>query len=540
MVRIVIALMIVLVACSSEFSSVPLQDGTTTSDATIDAVAGDSPLPGCSSDGECDDGVSCTEDRCVARVCRHVPDATRCGAGQTCDDRRGCVAGRACGTSADCADMDPCTVRERCDPAARVCLFDRLDGDNDGEPPRSCGGNDCDDNNARRRPGLPEVCDSTDNDCNGMVDDAVTDCTMPGTVCRDGRCVCPADRCGTTEGTFICVDRQTDRNNCGFCGVRCPAGLDCVMGTCPCPAERPFCATSRPTDCFDPAMHQTDSLNCGACGARCPEGAACQAGRCVCTTPGHALCGDRCENTLSSNSNCGGCGVQCGFGAACQMGRCVCTFPGRTLCGDSCVDTQASPQHCGACGRACPPNVNCLGGRCGCFRDTETLCPSGCSRLSSDHMNCGACGRVCPPRQGESGWGICDLGSCVCSPGLHWCRRPSGEEACVVLRNDASNCGRCGNACRSGEQCIDGSCRCLGASCGGVCGVDLITDNNNCGTCGNICGAGTTCQSGRCAAVCPITCSVHTDCAPCRVPGESNAVCCVLGLCAHLPRLMCP
>jgi len=538
--------MIILVACSSEGPSVPQPDGATTSDATIDVPAGDSRLPGCSMNSECDDGVSCTEDRCIERVCRHLPNAARCGAAQTCDDRRGCVAGRACGTSADCADMDPCTVRERCDPSARVCVSERLDGDSDGEPPRSCGGNDCDDDNPRRRPGLPETCDSADNDCNGMVDDSVSDCTMPGSVCSSiGRCECPVDRCATTEGTFICVDRQTDRNNCGFCGQRCPAGVDCVMGRCPCPAERPFCATSRPTDCFDPAMHQSDSLNCGACGTRCPEGAACQAGRCVCTTPGHALCGDRCENTLTSNSNCGGCGVRCAFESTCQMGRCVCTFPGRTICGDSCVNTQEHPGHCGGCGRACSSTMNCVGGRCGCFDvRVNTFCAGGCTDAQRDPMNCGSCGRVCSAPEGVSGRRVCSEGQCVClyrsAAGLapmYFCPSAMGTDSCVDVLIDTRNCGRCGNACRAGESCIHGSCLCPDTRCGDRCGVNLMTDNNNCGACGNICATGTVCQSGRCAAACPMFCSDVADCAPCT-PFPGYRSCCVSGWCVS--RAMCP
>jgi hypothetical protein len=40
-------------------------------------------------------------------------------------------------------------------------------------------GDDCDDGDPHRAPGLPEVCDSIDNDCNGVVDDSgcATGCT---------------------------------------------------------------------------------------------------------------------------------------------------------------------------------------------------------------------------------------------------------------------------------------------------------------------------------------------------------------------------
>ena len=42
---------------------------------------------------------------------------------------------------------------------------------------------DCDDTRAQVAPGLPEVCDALDNDCNGLADDAPTD---PPVWYRDG------------------------------------------------------------------------------------------------------------------------------------------------------------------------------------------------------------------------------------------------------------------------------------------------------------------------------------------------------------------
>ncbi len=69
----------------------------------------------------------------------------------------------------DCEDTADCAL----DP---VCYCDQ---DGDGHDKRSadsagiCGGNDCDDGDADRFPGNPEVCDGLDNDCNGSVDDGL-------------------------------------------------------------------------------------------------------------------------------------------------------------------------------------------------------------------------------------------------------------------------------------------------------------------------------------------------------------------------------
>ncbi|MBI3027371.1 S8 family serine peptidase, partial [Candidatus Woesearchaeota archaeon] len=48
------------------------------------------------------------------------------------------------------------------------------DDDNDGYFLNSCGGNDCNDNNANVNPGSSEICDSVDNNCNGIVDEVCT------------------------------------------------------------------------------------------------------------------------------------------------------------------------------------------------------------------------------------------------------------------------------------------------------------------------------------------------------------------------------
>lgn len=127
--------------------------------------------------GVCDDGVGCTTDVHFTSTdsCEHQPDPSRCAAGQTCDPVRGCVAGHACANDASCVDTDSCTVDERCDGATRVCVWRPFDGDGDGFAPASCGGADCNDAAPLVHPGLSELCDMHDDDCDGMIDES---CTM--------------------------------------------------------------------------------------------------------------------------------------------------------------------------------------------------------------------------------------------------------------------------------------------------------------------------------------------------------------------------
>jgi hypothetical protein len=78
-----------------------------------------------------------------------------------------------------CDDGDPCTV-DSCVDRACVSVDGHVDADGDGvfargtsaDPtaPLQCG-SDCDDANEAVFPGAVELCDSLDNDCNGIIDD---------------------------------------------------------------------------------------------------------------------------------------------------------------------------------------------------------------------------------------------------------------------------------------------------------------------------------------------------------------------------------
>jgi hypothetical protein len=85
-------------------------------------------------------------------------------------------------TAPACDDGDPCTV-DMC--VSGGCMFTdgRVDADGDGvfargtsaDPRAALGcGNDCDDSAANVYPGAPELCDSLDNDCNGIIDDGTS------------------------------------------------------------------------------------------------------------------------------------------------------------------------------------------------------------------------------------------------------------------------------------------------------------------------------------------------------------------------------
>ncbi|HJL19834.1 MAG TPA: MopE-related protein [Sandaracinaceae bacterium LLY-WYZ-13_1] len=104
----------------------------------------------CAVDPDCDDGVFCN-------------GAERCAPDDDAADARGCVAGPStCPADDRCLEEERRCERTDCDPP---------DLDGDGVDAIECGGEDCDDREARRRPGATEVCDGADDDCDGAFDE---------------------------------------------------------------------------------------------------------------------------------------------------------------------------------------------------------------------------------------------------------------------------------------------------------------------------------------------------------------------------------
>lgn len=86
--------------------------------------------PECRTDFDCDDGATCSDDRCEDGFCVHVRHDERCDDGLFCDGAEICApgpgaAGSGClpGAPVACADAQACTF-DFCDEVADACVFD--------------------------------------------------------------------------------------------------------------------------------------------------------------------------------------------------------------------------------------------------------------------------------------------------------------------------------------------------------------------------------------------------------------------------------
>jgi hypothetical protein len=136
----------------------------------------------CLDDGQCDDGIDCTFDRCVPgpNRCHSLPDHSLCADDIYCNGVEQCdvLLGCRAGSPIACSDGTPCTL-DRCDESDHSCQHDARDVDQDGDVDRLCAGEgDCNDTEPEISSLHPEICDNDqDDNCDGVVDE--NECSSP-------------------------------------------------------------------------------------------------------------------------------------------------------------------------------------------------------------------------------------------------------------------------------------------------------------------------------------------------------------------------
>jgi|GEM_PF-1212356 hypothetical protein len=304
---------------------------------------------------------------------------------------------------------------------------------------------------------------------------------------------CPTNQ---AECNGLCAVVATDANNCGTCGNVCPpltnASPACISGNCGIGSCNPGfldCDLNAANGCE--VNKNTDPNNCGNCGVSCPNvqnaTRACNAGNCgigSCNA-GYADCNanptDGCEvNTAIDVSNCGACGNSCSAPhvatSTCVTGAChiqSCT-PGFSDCdgleANGCeVNTATDANHCGNCSTVCgtvsnASTVGCSSSTCtifACnagFANCNNLYSDGCEvNVNTSVSNCGSCGHVCSANNCTPS---CSAGTCVdsCNAGFANCDNNPSNGCEVNLGNDHNNCGSCGHVCTVAQTCVSGVC----------------------------------------------------------------------------------
>ncbi len=249
----------------------------------------------------------------------------------------------------------------------------------------------------------------------GPNDDGL-DCAVDGGLTSEGG---PGTCCGER-----CVDRDTDSQNCGLCGVSCGEATTCQGQSCA-PYPNP---------------------GCGGDAGLCAAGLTCvpQLG-CLSTSCSGLVNGDRCLFGIDPGNLYGINGVEETIGICCgqqcvdpyqdpaNFGGCGMSAPSSASTGCSvCIDFSSNFQNCGQCGFACQPGQACVGGSCTGSADPPPICA-------------GRNGAFCDPDAGLGSTG--QLLQCCLGLGCH-----------DVASDDSQNCGACGYACPAATSCHLGVC----------------------------------------------------------------------------------
>jgi hypothetical protein len=325
--------------------------------------------------GSCSQGVGRCENGQI--ICDQSAQASVeiCdGYDQDCDgniDEESTGLGTACGVlnargacnigTSDCSNGQVICIQV-VSPADEIC--DATDNDCDGKI----------DENLRNACGYcasasVEICDGIDQDCNGVIDDNAM--CPNGQSCYLGRCLegCESNEC---VNPLVCDD--------GLCRSKC-LGIDCAYGN--------SCDLNT-GECVDLCTIQ--STNCGP-GERCFEGL-CKADSCL-----EIPCADGQRCNADGTCVADPCETQsCQQGEFCRDGACIASCATIScLGGESCVDGACVPDACATI--RCGIGESCRAGICVADPCTDQTCPQGNVCLDGQCLFDECINIVCPPAE---------------------------------------------------------------------------------------------------------------------------------------------